>query len=115
MEDRQKSRNTLKVAPTQCLWQDYDSSRKYLINNNGNDPVLVDGVGQIPSRFVNDVTGVADYLGRQQLVQDPRMKPDAALAMKVEAPKSLTSVTKRRHQYYTPVPQKLHGYAQMPR
>lgn len=45
MEDRQKSRNTLKVAPTQCLWQDYDSSRKYLINNNGNDPVLVDGVG----------------------------------------------------------------------
>ena len=43
------------------------------------------------------------------------MKFDEALAMKVEAPKSLTSVSRRRQQYYTPVPQKLHGYAQMPR
>ena len=58
----------MKVKPTQCLWQDFDNNRKYLINNGGSDPVLVDSVGQIPSRFVNDVTGVATYLDRQQLV-----------------------------------------------
>jgi len=35
----------MKVNPTQCLWQDYDTNRKYLIDNSGSEPVLVDNVG----------------------------------------------------------------------
>ena len=97
------------------MWQDYDTNRKFLISNSGSDPVLVDNVGQIPSRFVADVTGVAHYVDRKKLVLDPRLSAEGALAMKVDEPKSLKNVTKRRHQYYTPVPQKFHGYSQMPR
>ncbi len=48
-------------------------------------------------------------------MNDPRLAADQAQAMKVEKPKSLASVTKRRHQYYTPITQKFYGYAQMPR
>ena len=91
-----------------------DTNKQFLVNKSG-DPVSVDAVGQIPSRFFTDVTGFAGYRERQQKARDPRIKPDGQLAMRIDPPKSLTSVNKRRNPHYTPTPQKLYGYAQMPR
>ena len=113
--DERKNREVLKVNPTQCIWTDNDTNKKYLIDNKGSEPVYVNSVGQIPSRFALDVTGVKNYWERQKVVKSNTLAADQALAMKVEAPKSLVSVTKQRHQYYTPVQQKFYGYAQMPR
>ena len=114
-DDRKKARNTLKVEPTQCIWTDLDTNRKYLIDNKGSKPVYVNQVGQIPSRFNLDVTGVLRYKEWQGLASDDRLPQEQALAMKCETPKSLGNIQKKRHQYYTPIPQKFFGYAQMPR
>ena len=51
----------MKVEPTQCIWTDIDTNKKYLIDNKGSDPVHVNNVGQIPSHFNLDVTGVINY------------------------------------------------------
>ena len=80
------------MKPTQCIWTDLDSNKKYMIDNKGNDPVYVNAVGQIPPRFNQDITGVSNYKQREVLSLDERCKQDQALAMKVETPKSLSNI-----------------------
>ena len=63
-DDRQAKRDAPDVKPTQCIWTDIDTNRKYLIQNKGNNAVYVNSGGQIPSRFNQDVTGVANYRER---------------------------------------------------
>ena len=67
-----------------------------MIENQGQNAVPVDAIGQIPSRFVQDVTGVMSYSERRTLVKDPRLRADESLAISVEVPKSLANVNKRR-------------------
>ena len=74
--ERQKNRQILNVTPSMSLWTDYDTNQKYLVENKGYDAVPVDAIGQIPSRFVQDVTGVKNYRDRKSLVKDPRLRPD---------------------------------------
>lgn len=40
-DDRQKNRDVLKVNPTQCIWTDDDTNKKYLVTNKGSNPVNV--------------------------------------------------------------------------
>ena len=101
----------MKVEPSQCIWTDLDTNRKYLIQNNGSDPVYVNQVGLIPSRFSQDVTGVLNYKKRQEFSMNDNLPADAALSVKCETPKSLSSINKKRNMYYTPVPQKFFGYS----
>ena len=44
-DERQKNRDVLKVNPTQCIWTDEDTNKKYLVNNKGSNPVYVNEVG----------------------------------------------------------------------
>ena len=57
----------MKVEPTQCIWTDQDTGKRYLIDNKGSDPVRVNQIGQIPLRFNLGVTGTINYKQRQQL------------------------------------------------
>ena len=80
------------MEPTQCMWTDLDTNRTYLIDNKGSDPVKVNQVGQIPSCFNKDVTGVLNFSQRQNIVNDERLPADKGLSMKVETPKSLSNI-----------------------
>ena len=41
----------MKVEPTQCIWTDLDTNKRYLIDNRGSAPVQVNTAGQIPFHF----------------------------------------------------------------
>ena len=68
-----KNRDVLQVEPTQCIWSDNDTNRKYLITNKGGSPIFVNQVGQIPARFTRDVTGVLNYSQRQKASQNEQL------------------------------------------
>ena len=57
----------------------------------------VNNVGQIPSHFNLDVTGVLNYKQRKQLLSDDRMSAEQGLFMKVETPKSLANINEKKH------------------
>lgn len=51
----------MKVEPSLCIWTDIDSNKKFLIDNVGSNPIYVNDVGQIPSRFSTGVTGFVNH------------------------------------------------------
>ena len=70
----------MKVNPTQCIWTDNDTNKKFLISNKGGPPVSVNVNGQIPSRFTHGVSGFLSFKQRNELSQDSRVSRDFALA-----------------------------------